>query len=254
MSIFFLTKIEDKVFRILPADFVSVTSIAMLAKVPRTSAFKALVKLEELQLVQSKKIRLKNQHLFKRQTIEEINTIFESIRESLLHDGGYTKDVLVNDHSENSIYFFKGKQNIILTLDKMLTLEKGERIYTVQASGVLEDWIKYLGEKEVVLVHKKLVDKGLILVSVQGDKLLKEYKYAEEIKESFKGRLNLVHTISDEFLERNTALYVYRSTILFINIEKLEGTQIENKQFASALKKIITFISQKIERSRSPFE
>ena len=64
MKYFFLTENEKKVFMALSKDGTSATKISLLAKIPRTSALKALNSLEKIGLATSRKIRTKNQKLF----------------------------------------------------------------------------------------------------------------------------------------------------------------------------------------------
>lgn len=250
MSIFFLTKIEEKVFLSLSDEYESVTSLSLLAKLPRTTVSKALIKLESLGLALGKKVRLKNKHLFKKVEADDLVKIIDSIKESMLtHEHEKVGTSLLTSHN-SSARFISGKKNVIAALHEVLSLTKGERVYTVQASGMTKSWIQALGEEEIVEIHRKFAENGLILVSVQGVKSAKDFDYSFQIKESFKGRLNALHGIPDDFFEKNTALYVYRNTTFFVDIENMNGLIMKDKLFATVLRKMIHFMSLKTDRIR----
>ena len=239
----------------MTTEFMSVTGIAHLAKVPRTSAFKALQKLKVIAFVESKKIRLKNQHLYKRVQESQIGDAIDYIKKDILKlTLPQAEESLHSNNKDFPVVYLSGKNTITASLIKMMSMEKGERIFTIQASGTTKEWIKKIGEENVLQIHKLFKDNGLIVVSVQGNKSPKDFGYSKEVLESFRGRLNDSHIVIDDFFENKTSLYVYRSTVLFVDLTNLVGIEIRNKLFSNVLKKIIYFMSHKTERVRDMFQ
>lgn len=248
-NIFFLTTLEEKVFLALSDEQNSVTCIASFAKVPRTSAFKALQKLEVLGLVKSKKIRLKNQHTYTRVSDGELLEKFELIKKKILKSKEKVASLKIDDSSSVSVYV--GKEIVIERLRAMMSQDRGGRIYTLQASGTTKEWIHAIGEEAVLDIHTLFKEKELIVVGIQGEAYSHHIKkYAKKVVESFKERLDDLHIIPDEFLEQKTALYIYKSTILFINIEEYQALEVHSSSLSKVLKKMLLFMSLKSPRVR----
>lgn len=209
-TIFFLTKLEEKVFMVLDDNPSSVTCIADSAKVPRTSAFKALQKLEQIGLSESKKVRLKNQHTYTRVSDIKILEVLEGVKKKIIRGKGNVSSVKIDNETMISVY--SGKEAVVERLVTMMSQEHGGRIYTLQASGTTKEWIATLGEEDVLTIHKLFKERGLIVVGIQGEAYVHHVRqYAKTVVESFKNRLDDLHVIPDEFLEKKTALYIYIS-------------------------------------------
>lgn len=244
----FLTKRQEKVLKSLSVTFLSVTEIATITKLPRTTVSTVLKSLEQSGFVASKKIKYKNKHLYKKVDDKKIQKALNVLEKHIVEDKVGIKTMPFLERGGISLLL--GKDSIIKTLKEMMSMEKGERIYTLQPSGSTKQWNKAIGEKEVLYIHSLFKKNGLIVVSVAGKYEPGKVLYSNEIIESFKDRLDQSYFISDNFLEDNTAVYVYRSSLLFVDIDRLIGIHIQDKKISSIIKKIILFISVRTDRIR----
>lgn len=252
-SIFFLTTLEEKVFLALSDELNSVTSIAISAKVPRTSAFKALQKLEALGLTKSKKVRLKNQHAYTRVSDGELLEKLELIKKKVLRRKEKIASIKIDHDSLVSVY--TGKEVVVERLRIMMSQDRGGRIYTLQASGTTKEWINAIGEEAVLGIHTLFKEKELIVVGIQGEAYSHHIKkYTKKVVDSFKERLDDLHIIPDEFLEQKTALYIYKSVILFVDIEKYQVLEVHSHTLSKVLKKMLLFMSLKSPRVRGMYD
>lgn len=252
-SIFFLTSLEEKVFLSTQEDFLSVTQIALCASAPRTSTFKALQKLETLGLVHSKKVRLKNQHTYSRASDDEIIKRLDLVKKKITSK----KDDSTPLHLDKSLFVnvYSGKGSISERLIAMMSQEKGGRIYTLQSSGTGKAWIGRLDEDVLLRIQTLFKERGLIVVGILGASYSDSIKkYKKNLTETLKGRLDDTHIIPDNFLEDKTALYVYKSVTLFVDIEKLHAVEIHNQLFSRVLKKMILYMSNKSPRVRGIYD
>lgn len=93
MSLFFLTTIQEKTFATLSDEPQSVTELALLAKLPRTSVAKALTMLEKIGLAKGRKLREKNKHVYMRQDVDRIEQKIENFKESVLKEKNTVKNL-----------------------------------------------------------------------------------------------------------------------------------------------------------------
>lgn len=257
MSIFFLTSIEEKVFFTIPTDnFLSVTDIADLAKLPRTTVSKSLIKLENIGLVFGKKIRNKNKHVYQRSSYKDISEKVDSFKEKL-SDGAsesVPQSLSVFKKSGISCNVYSGSDGLFRIIVEMINKVSVGRIYMVQPHDAMDAWIKLIGVEKVNYIHETLKEKGRVLVSVRADDLQNKINLSRDIKGAYKQRLESSHVIENEYTESKLSLYVYDSTILFINLEDVVAFRIENKKMASSLKKMVTYMATHTKKVRLAVE
>ncbi len=248
MGLYFFTKNEQKVFLILTDKPESVTCLAKNAKVPRTSTEKVLKRLVFLGFAIGKKVHNKKRHLYSRASLQSINEIVESFRLDLLGSKVINK-IGVKVSEECLVNIYSGREGIINSLKHMLSIRSHERVYGVQGADSLADWVQYLGEKEVVNLHSIIKQNNIIIVSLRSGKLKKEVADKNrKIKESFKDRLSQSHSIPDKFFHEKLSIYVFKDTILFIDLKSETAIELVHKPSASGFLKLINFVLTKTDR------
>ena len=223
MSLFFFTIIQEKVFW-------KVTDIPV-----------------SLGLVASRKVRDKNRHLYVRASKEEIQKIVDGFKASLFAKGE-VKERNFSLHNEESASMYYGKEAIFSVVSEMIELRKNERLYVVQGKDAPLSWTTFLGEREILEIHKITKENEVIIVSVRGESFKKEIMEREAIKKSYEGRVSSTFSIPDEFFEEKTSLYATRGFILFINLKKEYAFKIEDKALSSVVIKLLHFILKKTNR------
>ncbi len=247
MSLFFFTIIQEKVFWKVTDVPVSVTEIAEKARLPRTSVAKALDKLESLGLVASRKVRDKNRHLYVRSSKEEIQKIVDGFKASLF-EKGEVKEKNFSLHNEESTSMYYGKESIFSVVSEMIELRKNERLYIVQGKDAPLSWVTFLGEKDILEIHKITKENEVIIVSLRGDSFKKEILDRASLKKSYEGRVSSTFSMPDEFFEEKTSLYATRGFVLFINLKKEYAFKIEDKALSAVVIKLLQFILKKTNR------
>lgn len=247
MSIFFFTKNEEKIFVTISSQYESVTSISRRAKVSRTSTEKALKNLQKIGLVTGRKVREKNKHLYAKVDSVVINKSLETIRAKLLGNEIINK-FGVTLSPKSSVYAYSGKSGIIECIEHALSIRTNERIYTLQGPHALSIWGSYLGEKKVIQIHEIIKKNELIICGVRSQSTKQEIFKGPKLKESFRNRLSQVHAVPDSFFEEKAFMYVFRNTVLFIELETETAVEISDQLIASSFLKIIRFLLSKTER------
>lgn len=247
MSLFFLTRNEEKVYFATGDTQESVTEIARKVKIPRTSAEKALKNLEKLGLVVGRKVREKNKHVYLRADQNSVNALVEDFRASLLGKNKAEKMVCKKDE-QHKVTIFSGREGIIESLYHMLSIRVNERVYGIQGSDALKSWLAYLGEEEVVRLHNVIKENKLIMVGVRSSAVKKDVLTKMHIRQTYKGRLAQTHAIPDEFFQDKLSIYVFRDTLLFINLQEEVAFEVVDKVVVSGILKLIRFILTKTDR------
>ncbi len=248
MSLFFFTKNEEKVFFSITEVPQSVTAIALAANVPRTSTEKVLRKLSRIGFVVGRKVRGKNKHEYSKVPTQELNDIIETARIALLKKSHVEKlGIKYSEYCGATIY--SGREGIMESLVHLLSIRENERIYGLQGADALASWSTYIGEEQIVKLHSIIKENKLILVALRSANLKSEVeRRSVKVKESFRGRLSQIHSIPDKFFQEKLSIYVFRDTLLFIDLKTETAIEIINKPVATSILKLISFILTKTER------
>lgn len=248
MAIFFLTSIQEKVFRAVEQEPYSVTDIARKSKLPRTSVAKALVALEKIQFVKSRKIREKNRRVYMRSSIEDIEGQIKHF-ESILFDTHHKKDTLPFSE-ESFVRVESGERAIYEALYNLVSYRKNERIYILQHKNTPKDFIELLGIDGVAAINTKASENGLILISVRGGDMDSYIESVPLLKQSYKNRITKTHTVADVFFEEKTSLYATRGSLLFVNLRDKTVIHLNDKALSSALIKFFELATHHISRKK----
>lgn len=244
---FFLTKLERKVFFSLSDSFESVTAIASRAKEPRTSVAKALKSLEAIGFVSGKKVRDKNRHVYRREEMRKINESFEQIRSDILGKLAAEKTSLTFGEGV-VVTAYSGREGVLEALYDMLALKKNERVYVIQGHDAAQAWVDFLGKEEVIKLQEKIKENELIMVSVRGENFKHHVRHHEDIVKTYLGRLSNAHVIPDKFFQEGVSVYSFKTSILFVDTKLRAAVYISNKNIALSLQKMIHFILEVTNR------
>lgn len=225
---------------VVTADHDSVTSIALRANLPRTSAAKALVFLESIGLVHSRKVREKNRHVYFRATVEEIIKKTDEAKTALL--GKKYKGSLGVPYGENSsVVVHNGKDAILAIIYKIISLHAGERVHILQGTNTADAWNKVIGLEEALKINDTFNKNGILWVGLRSDSFIKELK-KKTLDASYKGRIGNIHVLPDMYFEESTAAYIFKGTILFVDLVNVVAIEINDKKIVSIFKKVILYL------------
>lgn len=246
MSVFFLTKNQEKVFLVLREEPESVTMIALRAKLPRTSVGKALVSLTELGLVKGRKVREKNRHLYHKISAEEIIQKVDAVKNTLVGKQFHGR-MSFPYISSGTIAIHTGKEAILTAIHTIVSLYAGERVYVLQGTNIPESWNRVIGTKEASSINDAFNKNGLIWVSLRSKSFIAEFK-KKSLDKHYRGRIGDVHVLPDECFEDNVATYVFKRSILIVDLEHVVALEINDKKIAGTFKKIFKVLLEKTPR------
>lgn len=243
MSVFFLTKTQEKVFLALQEEGESTSSLALRTKLPRTSVGKALHALAVLGLVKGRKVRDKNRHLYCKVSAEEIIAKVDAVKNTLIGKEFHGRMSFVHS-AAGSIAVHTGKEAILTAIHAIVSLYAGERVYVLQGTGVPEAWNRVIGIKEAMKINDTFNKNGLIWVSLRSKSFIAEFK-KKALETHYRGRIGDVHVLPDECFEDNVATYVFKRSVLVVDLENVVALEINDKKIAAMFKKIFRFLLDK---------
>jgi DNA-binding transcriptional ArsR family regulator len=240
MSLFFLTKIQEKVLVHVGESPQSVSEISKSANMPRTSVSRALEALESLNFVHRRKIRNKNMALYSRVSADILDEKITEFGEDVLKIKRKSKYSLAN---ESSVEVYSGKKEISKAIHSFIDSKKGKRAYVLQAKRGT-DWVEYLGEDDVLAIHKKLVENKLIVISFYSEETENLIRSRPVVRESIVKRITRHHILPNKIFEEKVALYISEGTVLFVNLKQGVAFKVEDRAFGTVLHKIFSHIAE----------
>jgi predicted transcriptional regulator len=239
-SVFFLTKNQERVFQVLTHTGESVTAISLRAKLPRTSVYKALTTLERLGLVHGRKVREKNKHLYFRLGVDSIIKKADEAKNTLLGKA-YQGSVSILHKENSSMAIHKGKDVILAAIYKIISLHKGERVHVIQGTNTPHEWNKVIGREEAIKINNTFNKNGLLWIGLRSESFIKEFK-KNLLDKDYKGRVGDVHVLPDQYFEEGVATYLFKGTLLFIDLENVIAIEINDKKIVNLFKKIFLYV------------
>ena len=227
---------------VLSKDGTSATKISLLAKIPRTSALKALNSLEKIGLATSRKIRTKNQKLFQSENDEKIKKIIDSFYKAAMKSERTEDESLESKNIQISLLI--SKDSVFNAIYEMVSKKSRSRIYMLQSKDAAKKWIDLIGEKNVGSIHKAIIENEQILTSVRAEGHVHLISIQETIKQTFSKRPEDSYAVEDDFIGDSVSLYAYDNFIILVDLEKGVAVRIENRRLASGVKVLVSFIAK----------
>ena len=233
-----LSKNQIKVIQNLGEDiWKSVTDISKESRLPRSTVDLNLRKFVNEGFVISKKIKLKNRHVYKRKKYSDIEKLFFKNKKQFFGE----EKIKMNYISSGYFFFvYKGKKQLIDALNKMLNRNQYERVYGLQDEKAFDNWINVIGEKEVNSLNLLVKEKKIIMQSLRG-KIPEHIKLKKEIIDAYRGRLSDSRFIDSKHLEKNVSVYIFSKSILIIDTAQIIGYEIENELFTNVFRKLFLY-------------
>lgn len=190
-------------------------------------------------------MRDKNKHLFYRVSFEEIDQAITHFRNELYDGRGVSSVSFV---TTNPVQLFSGKEAILKALHAMITSRKNQKVYVVQGKDAADAWMSYIGHEEVLAIHQKIVEFGLIVVSVRGSGLKEIIEFHEPLKKSYTGRVTRAHAIPDHFFQEKMSVYAFKSSLLYVNLKQEQATLITDQGITQSYIKMLNYVLDESKR------
>lgn len=233
-----LTMNERRVLRALPElDGFNVADTARAAKIPRMSTYVALASLKKRGLVDfSRKgrrrfwVRLSHERL--------ANTLYENARTlSPSHNR------VVVTHSEQSGFTtLRGLPHLYTIFERIARGHRGERLSGIQPTGSMKYAVSKLGWKKIEPIQKAIVRNRIIVEGILREdyyptllNLLPTKKLKSEALASFAGRLTDMTIVTNNYLQSESELMMFRDIAFLVNWKDEVALEIKNKEILALL-------------------
>ncbi len=156
--------------------------------------------------------------------------------------GDYAKSIILREKDNNTFkvtnYYLPKNINSVIT--KILEDKTGERIYFIEPYYQTMKYI-YSIEQDIISTIAELFKKrkniSIGVSSVKNIKLLKNYD--KKTLENMLGRMTIVYTIPDEYLNFEDMVIVYKDFVYIFNFNKNSINEIRSSSFAELMKSVI---------------
>ena len=119
--------------------------------------------------------------------------------------------------------------------------KSGERIYFIEPYYQTEKFISSIEQNtisKIAELFKKRKNISIGISSVKNIKLLENY--GKKTLQNMLGRMTIVYTIPDEYLNFKDMILVYKDFVYIFNFDKKSVAEIKSSSFAESLKSIIS--------------
>jgi len=222
-EVLILQKLEDEPLRI--AD------ISTYTKIPRTSLYYMLPKLEDRKFITQTKSGKKI--FWKKNSDEHILNSYKKIIETFSNNTiGITKTI----SKESQITILVGTPNLESVFFDMLKLPPKSRVYAIQPGISLLGVIQKMPLEHAVLFNRKIKQKQIIVEGIVHEKSLDDIERiinkedAKMLFESFGGRSADTSKLPEDFLNTTKAeAYLYDGKVALMNWHEEFGVVIKNR-------------------------
>jgi predicted transcriptional regulator len=226
-----LSKEDALILNILESEVLNIADISKQTKIPRTSLYYMLPKLQERELI--KQIKVTKKLFWEKNSDEHILNSYTKVIESLSNNTpGITKTI----SKESSITFYQGNKQVINVLRELSHAPPRSRVYGIQPEtsiiGAIENnHLHDLIDFNHQVKKSKLIFEGVIHES--GTHSMVRSLTADDQKrllESFSGRSADTVKLPEGFLNKTKAeIYLYNNKIALVNWYEEFGVVIDNK-------------------------
>lgn len=227
LQILGLTDVEYQVFTVLAFDqSLSVTELAGMAKVPRTSALPALNRLCERGLV--RKVSIGKKTLWKKTNPEKLQRSITELAAQLAIESQLAlleQEVSVKISAQSEFMIIKGAKNILKFQEKGILENAGQRSYLIQGSQTGNVLERLNLPVEFTRLNTLIKERGLVTELLISEKTLKGYEiYMEKDdawKHSMRERLFVLYVVGTDLLADNAIdIIIYKNRVSVINWEE----------------------------------
>jgi hypothetical protein len=254
MNVFGLDRDMFAILRACANTPQSISSIARISKLPRTSLLYKVRKLERRGM-------MRNASEGKRKMWQSVS--FDEFRDThaavltTFHDEG---TVSIPVTPETSISIYRGASNLLKVFEKIGKLHQNERLHAIQPDSSFQSAMRKYPLDDILRLNKKIKDKKLIIEGIVHEKAVENTiknlgrKKAEAIFKTFIGRLEDYVAIPDDFLDIHSEIYAFRDNVVIMSPEKEIAVEIIDKDLSEMIKTMLMSLKEHIGRRYSQNE
>ncbi len=154
----------------------------------------------------------------------------------------YAKNIILEEKGDNNfkVTNYYSLKNIDSIIVKILKNKSNERIYFIEPYHQMEKFVSSIEQNTISAIaelFKKRKNISVGVSSVKNIKLLENYD--KKTLENMLGRMTIVYTIPDEYLNFKDMIIVYKDFIYIFNFNEKSVVEIESSSFAKSMKSII---------------
>lgn len=237
LQILGLTDVEYQVFTAVCFErSLTVTELALKAKVPRTSALPALNRLCERGLV--RKVSLGKKTLWKKTNPEKLRRSISELAAQLAIESQLAlleQDVLVKISTQSEFMIIKGAKNILKFQEKGILENTGQRSYLIQGSKTGKVVERLNLSAEFTRLNALIKERGIITELLISEKTFRGYEIYMEKDDTWKHlmreRLFVLYVVGTDLLADNAIdIIIYKNRVSVINWEEETLIVIKNQE------------------------
>ncbi len=154
----------------------------------------------------------------------------------------YAKNIILEEKGENNLKVtnYYSLKNVDDVIAKILGDKSNERLYFIEPYHQTEKFISSIRQDAISAIAELFKKRKNISVGVSSAKNIKLLEnYDKKTLENMLGRMTIVYTISDEYLNFEDMIIVYKDFVYIFNFNKMHVAEIESLSFAESMKSII---------------
>jgi predicted transcriptional regulator len=224
---------EEKVLISLPTeDGLNVSDIARTSKTPRMSVYLALHSLKKRGLADYD--RKGKRRLWKKLSNQAFSELMINTAKSIYDN----KERVEIKHGENNGFvILKGLNNLFTIFERIAAGHKGERLIGIQPTSSMTHVVKKLSWKTIKPIQDAIRDNKIIVQGLVREdyyptfvSLLKSKEEKKEAIKSFIGRLTDMVLVSNQYLNSETELMMFKDVAFLVNWKDEVAIEIKNKE------------------------
>ncbi len=233
----FLSRKEEEVYMTLLKRDATIQELSEELRRPRSSLLLLLRSLEKQGL--ARRIRLGRRNIWQaanprnilKLAQEQLNATRE-ILPTLVAEQGAGR----SGSSVPEIRIYESQRGLRIVYDSILTLRKGEKVFTLEGSKSVESKLRLLPLSYITKWQKVLKQKSLILESVISESSVRLLAgSAKRLIEPHIGRPMITHVVADSRLCMDLDIILYGRNAAFIDIQRNLATVITDEKIKQSL-------------------
>lgn len=228
------------------------TGIARAANIPRTTVYGALTELVARKVVSKSKIRGKYQweiiapEEFGRR-LRESNTEFQEFIPALSEVYKARRSSPGRDTPR--ITFYQGKHEVFRSYNPLLSLKKGERIYTIEGQQSLEEkTIKY-SSRQTIDWQEAIKKRGVIIESLTNEATIQQFlRRSKEVLAAHYGRPVAIWVLPNHLLQPAADIILYRDCLLQVDQTRDTAVLINSVALADIYRQLFSLAKQSAKK------
>jgi sugar-specific transcriptional regulator TrmB len=242
-----LTSHEKGVFRVLDTEKAfSVTEIAQLASIPRTTVYSVIHHLHNRGLVH--KVSYGKRHKWKSWPIAKIKRktteLLLSLEEGDHQDSNKESEVIAGvEAQELSIRVYRGKSQVKQAYEQMLLLSRTERIIVIQGNPSARKVLDVLDREYIIEFQERFRKAHVIIEGINGEVLTSLLSgLTQKEKDSHRRRMLVSTLVPDQYMEFGLDILIIRDTIFLIDIVREQVISITQSELVKFLRSMASLM------------